>query len=555
MKWTPQIEIGGSVIPLAAFTGGVEVDRSSGEASLGGLSIARSAAPLNPSAWFLKPVKVSIVLPTGTVKLFEGQLRGSQVSPVQGLVTYSAASMTKGVIANSDAVFAQLETEVPWSDAIFGARSEMSRAEQFDKLLSASNYTLGDTGLMPIDTLVKFHKGLGEPLNSPGSYKAFHTDADVVAKVSPAGDIGEPFSIDFSEPKLSAPLAEDGSAGKVVLPEDVIAEPPVNFIRVKVVHRFKCLCQEAFTYYYEGGHIITDHVEQGAYWLTLEALESALAGTGMHVMAKEYENAQLYGNVGSGADPVYAGVSEEVRNALVQNFNVTVVRRYITDREFVYEREVRCNESIARYGLKEEVRETTIEDSTDFSDFTSYAISPKFAAAGYMEVRNSEHFAALKKASTATRQEAEKAVEAMVGQAQHDIKVAHSASLTGEVGSSTLITTGYTVLLDADSAQLDVGDDVAVQTSIWTVSGVVSGLVASMSPDGSARLGITLTTNVAPALAGAGESGGSGGSGGAGGGVDHSGEVPAIRLNETVPIPAPIGFDGNPLPLAVFVVS
>lgn len=528
MRWTPRIEVKPGdtweVLPLDAFMGGLEIDRSTGEATLGSLTVHRDAAPANPDSWFLKPVRVSMVSSEGTSVLFEGQIRGSQLSPLQHVVTYDCATMTKDLIVNSAAIYGQLQAEVPWSTAIFGDRTKLTRREQFEQLLGASGYFVGSAGLVSLEALVKFHRALGEPLGEESHYKAFHTADDVVAKDAPASDVAEPFQVQFSQPKLRAPA--DGS-GETVLPADVVAVPPVNRITCRVVHRFKRLVQEAFGYHYEGGHIITDHVEQGANWLTLEALESALSGTQMATVYKDVTHAPLYGNVSSGADPVYAGVSASVRGALVQAFDATVARRYIQECEYVYERDVRCDESIRRYGETVETREVTISDSTDWKGFTDRTIGKSFKGNGYMEVRDAADFAALGITSTGTREEALLALGALVGQATREIKVAHAASLTSEVGASTLITTAYSVLLRPDTAALDVGDDVAVQTSIWTVSGVVSGLVATMSPDGSARLAVTLTTNIAP---------------------EDSGEAPPVLPDAIAPLPLAVDFAGATLP-------
>lgn len=532
MRWTPRIEVkpGDSweVLPLDAFMGDIEIDRSNGEATLGSLTVHRDAAPANPDAWFLKPVRVSMVSSDGTAVLFEGQIRGSQVSPLQHVVTYDCATMTKDLIINSAAIFGQLQAEVPWSTAVFGDRTKLTRREQFEQLLGASGYFVGSDGLVPLEALVKFHRALGEPLGEESHYTAFHTADDVVAKDSPASDVAEPFQVQFSQPKLRAPSEEGGGT---VLPADVVAVPPVNRITCRVVHRFKRLVQEAFGYHYEGGHIITDHVEEGANWLTLEALDSALAGTQMATVYKSYTHPPLYGNVSSGADPVYAGVSASVQGALVQTFDTTVARRYIQECEYVYEREVRCDESIRRYGETLETRELTVSDDTDWKGFTERTIAPRFNANGFMEVRDAADFAALGITSTGTREEALLAIAALVGQATREIKVAHAASLTSEVGASTLITTGYSVLLNPATAALDVGDDVAVQTSIWTVSGVVSGLVATMSPDGAARLALTLTTNIAP---------------------DDTGTAPPVLPDAITPLPVAVDFAGAPLPRATF---
>jgi len=522
MKWTPKIEVneGGiwRTLPMDAFMGTVEVDRSRGEATLGDITVARSAAPANPASWFLTPVRVSYITPDGTFKLFEGQLRGSQQSPLQGVITYSCASMTKDVVVNSDAVFKQLEAAVPWSTIVFGERAPLSRREQFEKLLNASNYFVGSAGLVTLDTLVKFHKKLGEPLNPVLSYTAFHTADDVIAKDSPGGDISEPFTINFSEPKLSAPAI---GTSETVVPADVVALAPVNRITCRVVHRFKRLVQERFGYYYYGGNVITDHLEVAANWLTLEALESAMAGTQMATVYKAYTHPPL---IGSDITNPGIGVHPSVQGALVQTFDVAVARRYIQDCEYVYEREVRCDESIRRFGETKETMEVSVSDSTDWSGWNARTIAPNFNVSGVMEVRDEAHFSALGVKSTSTRQEALRAITALVAQASRKIKVAHAASLTNEIGSSTLISTEYKVLLTSDSALLDVGNSVAVQTSIWTVSGVVSSTVATMSPDGSAHLALTLTTNIAPAA---------------------TGVAPPIPLNSVTPLTAAVGFNGN----------
>ena len=529
MKWTPKIEVkeGGiwRTLPLDAFMGTIEVDRSKGEATLGDITVARSAAPVNPASWFLTPVRVSYITPDGTFKLFEGQLRGSQQAPLQGVISYSCASMTKDVIVNSDAVFKQLEAGVPWSTTVFGERAPLSRLEQFEKLLNSSNYFIGSTGLVSLDTLIKFHKKLGDPLNPNTSYTAFHTADDVIAKDSPGGTVSEPFAVRFSEPKLSAPAL---ATSETVIPADVIALAPVNRITCRVVHRFKRLVQERFGYYYLGGNVITDHLEVGANWLTLEALESAMDATQMATVYKAYTHPAL---IGSDITNPGIGVSPSVQGALVQTFDIAVARRYIQDCEYVYEREVRCDESIRRFGETRETLEVSVSDDTDWSGWGDRTLAPSFKITGVMEVRDEAQFSALGIKSKATRQEALRAIAVLVAQANRKIKIAHAASLTNEIGSSTLISTSYKVLLTSASALLDVGNDVAVQTSIWTVSGVVSGTVATMSPDGSAQLSLTLTTNIAPPI---------------------SGVAPVIPLNSITPLPAAVGFNGNLITATTF---
>lgn len=528
MRWNPVIEIkNGSawtVLPLSAFSGGLNVDSSQGQATTMSMTIARSVAPANPSEWVLKPVRVSFVADGQSVQLFEGLIRTVRLDVVQGVVEYQSASATQQILMASEDILATLNAAVPWSTAVLGEREKLTRDEQFEKLLSASDFVIGSNGLQPLDSLVKFHKGLGEPLGPDLSYNPLHRDADVIAKESAAGTVGSAVSVDFSAPKIVA------GAG-VFVPTDAIAVAPLNRVNCIVHHRYARLVQERFNFTYLGGNIITDHVEVGSKWLTLESVDAAIAKTQMYPVFKYIENAPLYGNVGSGTNPVYAGALPGVRETLVQKFNISLARRYVQQCEMIYEREVRCNDSIIRYGEKADKVEITISDSTDWAPYLSHKLSPKFVANGFMEVRDAADFAALGVKSIATREAAEAALNVLVKQATRRIKVAHAASLTNEIGASTLINTSYSTLLNPTSAAMALGADAALNTSLWRVSGLVSSLVAKLNAKGSATMDIKMITNIAPGVTGA---------------------APVVLPNSITPVPSPVGYDGSILPQTSF---
>lgn len=550
MQWVPIIEVktsGWTTLPLSAFSSGLDIDHAQGDSTTMTMRLARHVVPTNPNDWFLKPVRVSFSSAGQTILLFEGLIRSTRLDVGQGLVEYMCATPTQQLLVNSDAVMAELEAQVPWSTAVFGEREELTREEQFEKLLSASPYTVGSDGLQAVDGLVQFHKGVGEALGAPSSYNRFDTPSSVIAMDSPGGSIEGALSVDFSEPKLAATNGEEPGDPEAPAPSDAVAVPPVNRKRIKLVHRWVRLCQERFFFTYVGGNIVTDHAEVGTNFLTLQAVDDAVSQTGMHEVSRILEHPPVYGNVGSVGAPIYAGAEEGARGALVQSFTISVARRYIQQCEQVYERDVRCDESIERYGENLETVENTIEDDTDWSSFNTRELAPDFISTGYRDVRDAADFAAFGITSSATREEAEKALGVMVQQATRSIKLAHAATVTRSVGASTLINTSYSTPLSPDSASLDLGHAVGLQTPKWTVSGQVSGLVVRLAANGSATLDITLTTNVPPERSGTvvevppeDEEG------------EGEGELPGVPADMSYSVPGPVGYDGNQLPLVSF---
>lgn len=511
MRWFPLVEVlNGStwtIVPNEMLTGSVSVDMRHGQANTAAFTVRTIAIPGGVDSWIFKRVRIAFMYAPSTSTafarkdLFDGFIQGLGEQPVVGITPVECTSITTRVFKRSAALLAQLESEVPWSDYVFGVRGELNAEEQFEKLLNASNYVLDETGLVPIDSIRFFSGGRpGTALQDPADYDMYHTAGDVIA--GGPGSFAGAISLSRSDPKVSA-TADDPRYE--LLPEDVFAKAPVNEVVCIVRHRFKRLCQEVFNYNYEGGNIAVDWKEKNARFLTMDALSSAISGmadfrpVGVNTAENPPPNGTNIGPVGS---PSPFLINDSDRPNLLQKFNYNLGRRYVQDVEYVYQKTVRCEQSIARFGLQTETRELTIESDDDWAEWTDWKIQPKLAQTGYLEIRTALQMTSKGKEAKGTKAEAELAIGALVAEAKRAIKVGHTPALSGAIGSNAAITTSYSVPMNAKNLTMATGQTCALDTPYTTVDGLVMSLRYAMDSSGAATCAIELVTSVPEGIEG-----------------------------------------------------
>lgn len=540
MRWYPKLEIyngGWETLPRDSFFDRVEVDKSTGEATVARFTIKREYTPENPLDWMARQVRISMVIWEETEfvdhLLFDGLMRRPSLDVVAGTVQYECATVTAALIGSLPELHAQLVNEVPWSDAVFGKQDELSQEEQFEKMLSASPYKVVGNELREIRADIAFGKDIGEELNAPSSYQAYHRSKDVIARVNAGDSINGAISVDITDPSMSSPAGSYGANGTTAsgtgvdpaspyasLPLDATKPAPLNEVVCIVRHRYKRLVQEAFTYTYTGGNLYYDHGVKGAWHLTKPAYESAMQSTGLHIIRQNVEPAPPSQDLGD----INWVAEESVRFSLVQSFLTVAARRYIQDCEMVYKRVYRDYGSINRYGVKSETREVLIEDKNDYSKFTKFELLPKFENSEYFEIKTYEDYAALATETleqpedgwsdetveagieelgldtSATEEEAVLATDTLVAQASNSVETAHSTSgdADGATGANRTIVTTYTIQATPTNLELEIGMHAAIDTSHWKIAGIVTALVYTLTSDGAALIEVTLTTSIAP---------------------------------------------------------
>lgn len=182
MRWFPLVEVldgtAWTLVPNEALTGSVSVDMLHGQANVARFTVRTSAIPGGVDAWVFKRVRIAF-MHAATVgasfartNLFDGFIQGLGEQAVVGLTSLECTSITTRVFKRSAALLAQLESEVPWSDYVFGIRGELTAEEQFEKLLNASDYVLDEKGLVPLATLLKYSENKpGTGVGAEGSYQ------------------------------------------------------------------------------------------------------------------------------------------------------------------------------------------------------------------------------------------------------------------------------------------------------------------------------------------------------------------------------------------------
>lgn len=538
MRWYPKLEIyngAWETLPRDSFFDAVEIDKSVGEATVARFTIKRAYVPTNPLDWIGRQVRVSISIWGDTEYvdhlLFDGLIRRPSLDVVSGTVRYECATLTAAMFGTIPTLIAQLDNEVPWCEAVFGVREELTRDEIFNRLLSASKYKVVENQLRDIRADIAFDRDIGEEIDPNVPYAATHTAADVIGLSSGSGSVSGAITVDITDPSISTPAGQYSANGQSAttstavdpnsvyasIPLGVVKPAPLNEVVCEVRHRYKRLVQEAFHYDYSGGNLYTDHGINGAWMLTAPSLDSAIQGTGLHVLTKNVSPAPYTQKVGD----IEWVAPDSIRFSLVSAFNLVGARRYVQDCEMVYRRVYRANDSIRRYGVSSETRTIVIEDKNDYTPFTEFEWLPRFENSAYFKVDSREDYetlaretilrpadeywdeestaAAIKKMglnTSSTVDNVQLAIDTVLAIAERDVLLAHSTS--DENAANRHITTTYAIPATPANLALVVGDRIVLSTTQWTIAGVISALVYTLATDGSAVIDVTLSTSIAP---------------------------------------------------------